>query len=166
MTRWKETLPETDVTGACVTRQRENGEHIIWMRVDSHLTLEFLHNIQENVIDIGAVMELDLDSIEVTERVCDIELPVSTPIHSLQRGLRCCFHVILFLSSGRSWHGYHGCGCRSARTIGGRIWGGNGGNGGLRLCLHGWLRCGGMLEGGVCSGLHERSRPKDCFCED
>jgi len=146
--------------------KRKMGERIIRMRVDSHLTLEFLHDIQEDIVDIGAVIELDLDSIEVTERICDIELPVSTTIHSLNRGLRRRVYVIQFLCSGRLWRGYHGCRCRSTRVIGGGIWGRNPGSGGLRLCLRGWLCCGDILESGVCSGFHRRNRAKVCFCED
>ena len=85
----------------CHQREAKRGADHLDERVDSHLTLKFLHDIQEDIVDIGAVMELDLDGIEVTERVCDIELTVSTTIHALHSGWRCCLHVILFLCSGR-----------------------------------------------------------------
>jgi hypothetical protein len=42
------------------------------MRMDSHLALKVLHDVQENIVDIRLQMELDLDSIEVAKCIHDI----------------------------------------------------------------------------------------------
>jgi hypothetical protein len=42
------------------------------MRMDSHLALKVLHDVQENIVDIRPLMELDLDSIEVAKCIHDI----------------------------------------------------------------------------------------------
>jgi len=42
------------------------------MRMDSHLALKVLHDVQENIVDIRPLMELDLDGIEVAKCICDI----------------------------------------------------------------------------------------------
>ena len=42
-------------------------------RGDLHLALEVLHDVEEVVVHVGLVVELDLDCIEVAERVGDVE---------------------------------------------------------------------------------------------
>jgi hypothetical protein len=42
------------------------------MRMDSHLALKVLHDVQENIVDIRPQMELDLDGIGVAKCIRDI----------------------------------------------------------------------------------------------
>lgn len=60
-----------------------------------HLTLEVFHNIQKNIVNIRAVMELDFDGIEVAKRIRDIELTIGNAIHTLRRRLGSWLDVIL-----------------------------------------------------------------------
>jgi hypothetical protein len=83
--------------GAYEVRQRQNGEWIIWMRMDSHLALKVLHDVQENIVDIRPLMELDLDGIEVAKCIRDIELAVNATVQTLQWRLRSHLRVMLFL---------------------------------------------------------------------
>lgn len=89
----------------------------MWTRINLHLTLEVLHDIQEDVVDIGAVMELDFDGIEVAKRVRDIELTIGSTVRILRHGLRSCVDVILPLCRGRLGQGYDGCGSRNAGAV-------------------------------------------------
>ena len=67
----------------------------MWTRIDVHLTLEVLHNIQKDIVDIRAVMELDFDGVEVAERIRHIELTIGSTIHILRHGLESWLDVIL-----------------------------------------------------------------------
>ncbi len=67
----------------------------MWTRIYVRLTLEILHNIQEDIVDIRAVMKLDFDSIEVAKRIRDIELTIGNAIHILQHRLGSWLDVIL-----------------------------------------------------------------------
>jgi hypothetical protein len=67
----------------------------MWTRIDVHLTLEVFHNIQKNIVNIRAVMELDFDGIEVAKRIRDIELTIGNAIHTLRRRLGSWLDVIL-----------------------------------------------------------------------
>jgi hypothetical protein len=67
----------------------------MWTRIDVHLTPEVLHNIQKDIVDIRAVMELDFDGVEVAKRIRDIEQRIGNSIHVLRRKLRSWLDVIL-----------------------------------------------------------------------
>jgi hypothetical protein len=67
----------------------------MWTRIDVRLALEVLHNIQKNIVNIRAVIELDFDRVEVAKRIRDIELTIGSAIHILQRGLGSWLDVIL-----------------------------------------------------------------------
>jgi hypothetical protein len=67
----------------------------MWMRIDVHLAPEVLHNIQKDIVNIRAVMELDFDGVEVAKRILDIELTISNAIHVLRRRLESWLDVIL-----------------------------------------------------------------------
>jgi hypothetical protein len=137
------------------------------MRMDSHLALKVLHNVQENIVDIRPLMELDLDGIEVAKCIRDIELAVNATVQTLRRRLRSRLQAILFLCRGRFWRSYHGCGCRDGRSISGGMRGGCDGCDELRLChLRGWLRRGGILESVVYRAIHRKSRARVSLCED
>jgi len=92
----------------------------MWMRMDLHLTLEVFHNVQEDIVDIRAVMELDFDGIEVAKRVRDIKLTIGSTVQTLRHGLEGRLDVILLLCRGRLG-GYDGCGCQNARTVSGEV---------------------------------------------
>lgn len=51
------------------------------MRMDVRLTLKVLHNIQKDIVNIRAVMELDFDGVEVAKCIRDIELTIGSAIH-------------------------------------------------------------------------------------
>ena len=70
--------------GACKKTKREQ---VMWTRIDVHLTLEVLHNIQKYIVNIRAVIELDFDGVEVAKRIRDIELTIGNAIHILRRRL-------------------------------------------------------------------------------
>jgi hypothetical protein len=67
----------------------------MWTRIDVHLTPEVLHNIQKDIVDIRAVMELDFDGVEVAKRIRDIEQRSGNSIHVLRRKLGSWLDVIL-----------------------------------------------------------------------
>jgi hypothetical protein len=67
----------------------------MWTRIDVHLTLEVLHNIQKDIVNIRAVMELDFDGVEVAKRIRDIELTIGKAIHALRRNLGSWLDVVL-----------------------------------------------------------------------
>jgi two-component SAPR family response regulator len=67
----------------------------MWTRIDVHLTLEVLHNIQKDIVNIRAVMELDFDGVEVAKRIRDIEQRIGNAIHVLRRRLGSWLDVIL-----------------------------------------------------------------------
>lgn len=39
---------------------------------NSHLTLKILHNIQKAIVHVRFILELDLDSVEVAQRVSNV----------------------------------------------------------------------------------------------
>lgn len=94
----------------------------MWARVDVRLALEVLHNIQKNIVNIRAVIELDFYCVEVAKRIRDIKLTISSAIHILQRRQRSWLDVILPFCRGRLAWGYDGCGRRNARSVSGGIW--------------------------------------------
>jgi len=67
----------------------------MWTRIDVRLALEVLHNIQKDIVNIRAVMELDFDGVEVAKRIRDIELTIDSAIHVLQCRLGSWLDVIL-----------------------------------------------------------------------
>ena len=67
----------------------------MWTRIDVHLSLEVSHNIQKDIVNIRAVVELDFDGVEVAKRVRDIELMIGSAIHILRRRLGSWLDVIL-----------------------------------------------------------------------
>ena len=69
----------------------------MWTRIDVHLTLEVLHNIQKDIVNVRAVMELDFDGVEVAKCIRDIELTIgnANAIHILRRRLGSWLDVIL-----------------------------------------------------------------------
>lgn len=67
----------------------------MWTRIDVHLTLEVLHDIQKDIVNIGAVIKLDFNGVEVAKRIGDIELTIGGAIHILRRRLGSRLDVIL-----------------------------------------------------------------------
>src|SRR6266850_2077888 len=136
------------------------------MRIDLHLALEVLHDVQENVVDIRAFMKLDLDGIEVAKRVRNIELTVDATVQILRRELSCRLQLILPLCRGRVRRSYYGCGCRDAGSISRGVRGGCGRYGGPRVCLRGWQGRGGILGSAVYRRIHGKDRAEVSLCED
>jgi hypothetical protein len=64
------------------TRQRQSMDRS-YGRNRHTLDSEVLHNIQEDVVNINALVELDFDNVEVAKRIRDIELMIGNAIHIL-----------------------------------------------------------------------------------
>jgi hypothetical protein len=136
------------------------------MKIDLHLALEVLHDIQKNVVDIRAFMKLDLDGIEVAKRVRNIELTVYATVQTLRRGLSCRLQVILPLCIGRLQRSYYGCGCRDAGSISRGVQGGCGRCCGLSVCLRSWQGWDSILGSAVYRRVHGKDRAEVSLCED
>ena len=67
----------------------------MWTRIDVHLTLDVRRNIQKDIVNIRAVIELDFDGVEVAKCIRDIEWTIGNSIHALRRRLGSWLNVIL-----------------------------------------------------------------------
>ena len=95
MSQRKRDVSRADNTGACSKLTQDKRGQVMWWGIDVHLALEVLHNIQKDIVNIGAVMELDFDGVEVAKRICDIELTIDSAINTLLRRLGSWLDVIL-----------------------------------------------------------------------
>jgi len=66
---------------------------------NSHLAFEVLHDVQEVVVDVGLILKLTFDCIEIAEGVCHVQRPTD-----LRRALDHCHGVVWrWFGSERFW---------------------------------------------------------------